>query len=265
MPSNEFERELKRISNLVQNKGLTEEELTPIAHKNLIIRNFKKNPIFDKSEEQKLAEEKFSNYLQSNEIETASDIDSLSSLVYLEVFEKRIQKDLNEQQEKNKYAPDKLVKSLVDVQDQKAQLKIKLGIDKKAEEKDDFSALQLLQKRVDKYIQEHKNEFTIGLGFECEQCKHKNWESFLVYKQVKDFRTIKHPYFAGRWLFNYEIIKDVMDGKITKEQAYRYLMCSGNGKFYKPQKEDRTYCLDYINYCIENFVEITDCLEKNEN
>jgi len=263
MSSNEFGREINRLQNLKQNQGKTEEELAPEARINIEVRILHANPLFTDPVEQKLAEDKFRNYLENNELESASDIDTLKSLIFNEIFENRLQGELNKLATQNKYPPDKLIKSLVEVQNQKSSLKIKLGIDNADAIQDDLSAYQLLQKRVDKYINEHKEEFTIGLGFECEKCSHKNWETFLLYKRVKDFNIIKHPFFAGRYLFNYEILKDVKDKKISKEDATRYLMCSGQGKFYKPSDDDKKWCTDYIEYCLENWIEITDLLKQN--
>ena len=120
-------------------------------------------------------------------------------------------------QDDNKYPNDKLIKSLTDVQNQKSSLKVKLGIDRKEEEKDELGALQLSQKRVYKYIQEHKNEFTLWIPCTCEKCGHKDIESYLIYKRVKDFKTLKHPWFVGRYLFNYEIIKDVKEKRLSPE------------------------------------------------
>lgn len=260
---NELERELSRLSNLKQHKGLAQEELEPLAKINLSVRDFKRNKLFDKNDEQTLAEERFRKYLTNNELESDSDLDTLRSLVFNEIFEQRIQTELNKISADGKYPSDKLIKSLVDVQNQKNGLKIKLGIDRKDEEKDELSAYQLLHKRVDKYINEHKNEFSFNLGFQCESCGHKNWESFLLYKRIKDFDSaIKNPWFLGRWLFNYELIKDVKEKKISPVDATRYLMCCGNGDFYQPQDEDKKWCTDYVNYCVENWAEIIDLMNK---
>lgn len=266
--ANELEREIARLSNLKNYKDMAVEELDPIARINIALREFHKNPLFDTTnpdgkKEQDLAEDRFRNYLENNEIESSSDIDTLKSLIFNEIFERRIQGELNKLSQQGKYPPDKLTKQLTDVQDQKLSLKVKLGIDKKEEEKDDLSAYQLLHKRVDEHINTHKNEFSFGLGFECEKCQHKNWDTFLMYKRVKDFDSVvKHPWYIGRFLCNYEILKDVKDGLITKEQAIRYHLCSGEGNFYKPSSEDRKWCLDYINYLLENWTEITDMLNN---
>ena len=253
----------------------------PLARINILVRDFHKEGMFFNSDEkpsekdtdtikkarkiaineQELAESRFKSYLESSELESTSDIDTLKSLIFNEVLESRVQKKLNEEAKDNKYPNDKVIKSLVDIQDQKAKLKVKLGIDRKDEDKSDLSAYQLLHKRVDNYIQNHKNEFTFNLGFQCEKCDHKNWDSFLLYKRIKDFDgQIKNPWFIGRFLCNYEILKDVKDGKTTKEQAVRYHMCAGEVNFYAPSPEDKKWCLDYINYLLENWKEITDML-----
>jgi len=83
----DFAKELKRVSGLKQNQGKTEEELYPQARINLECRKFKANPLFPDAEEQKLAEEKFKDYLLNNEIETSSDLDTLRSLIFTEILE----------------------------------------------------------------------------------------------------------------------------------------------------------------------------------
>jgi len=261
MNESDFQKELKRICGLKQNKGKSEDELMPLARINLLVREFRATPIFTNEDEQKIAEERYKNYLVNNEIEGDSDLDTLRSLIYAEVFERRIQKELNKLNDNGGYPPEKLTKQLIEVQNQKAELKIKLGIDSKDAE-NDLTALQRLQKRVEKHINENKGDYSLGLGFQCEKCGHKNWESFLVYHLMKDKKFVKHPWFAGRHLFNYEILKDVKNGKISKEDAWRYMLCSGEGTFYKPDEEDHDYCVDYIDWCLDNWTEMTDLIKK---
>jgi hypothetical protein len=270
--NSELEREIKRLKGLKQNQDLLPEELEPIARVNIAVRDFKRKPLFeyngdDKNikkevdQDQKLAEEKYKSYLESYEIESDSDLDTLSSLTYNEIFEKRIQRELNKLHDQGKYPPDRLTKQLTEVQNQKLSLKVKLGIDRKEEEKDDLTKLQLLEKRVFDHIQEHKNEHTIGVGWECEKCGHKDWEQYLLWYKVKDFKLMKHPWFVGRWLANYEILKDVKENKLSKEDATRYLMCASQGGDYK--KEYKEYCTDYIDFCLEEWEEILGHFEKN--
>lgn len=273
----DFQRELNRVKNLKQNKGKPEEELFPVVKKNLIIRKFKEKPLFEYTkttelsdqdkkikkqveEDQKLAEEKFRNYLDNYKLESDSDLDTLASLVYNEVLEKQIQREINKILQSGKYPSDKLTKQLTDLQNQKAQIKLKLGIDKVDEKRDELSEWELLEKRVYSHIQENKHEHTIGVGWECEKCGHKDWEQYLLWYKIKDFKTIKHPWFVGRWLFNPEIMKDVRDGKLNKEDAMRYLVCAGQGGEYN--EEYKKYCADYIDYCLENWAVIADHIKK---
>ena len=259
-----MERELTRLGNLKQNRDISPDELMPIARLNILCREFKANPLFSDDKEQKMAETRFRTYLDGNQIESASDIDTLKSLIYNEVFEIRIQGELNKLAEDGKYPPDKLIKSLTDVQNQKSALKIKLGIDRKEEEKNDLSVLQLLQKRFHTYIQEHKNEFTLKIPFKCSKCKHEDVAIHLLRRRVENFDVIKHPWFAGNWFFNFEIIKDVKDGKLTRQDAWRYLCSATKGSDSQPAFTEE-YCTDYINYCIENWTSIVLFLENKNN
>ncbi len=262
--ASELEREISRLSNLKNYKDIDSNDLEQIARINLIIREFKKNPLFIDEKEQRLAIDTFSNYLKNNELESASDIDTLKSLTFNEIFEQRIQGELNKIQAKGQYPPDKLIKSLVEVQNQKNSLKVKLGIDKKDDEKDDLSVLQLLQKRFHKYIEEHRNEFTLKVPFKCQKCDHEDVAIHLLRQRVENFDSIPHPWFCGNWFFNYEIIKDVKDGKLSHEDAWRYLCSASKGAETKPAF-NKTYCKDYIIYCIENWTLITSFLENKNN
>lgn len=271
--SSVFQKELKRLSNLKQNKEKVLEELEGEAKRNLVVRRFKSDPLFsyDGSDQntknkvradQKNAEERFRSYLENYEIESESDIDTLSSLVYNEIFEKRIQEEINKLLNEGKYPNDRLTKQLTDIQNQKLSLKVKLGIDRVDEKTDDLTALQLLQKRAEQHILEHRNEHTIWLPWECEKCGHEHIESYLLYYKVDDFRKLKHPWFAGRFLFNLPLVKLVKNKKITKEEAAEVLYGAGMGGDYDP--EDKQYCADYIEYLLENFENIIDLLNKKQ-
>jgi len=230
-----LELEMKRVGNLKQNKEKSKEYIEKQALLNLKIREFKKLPLFEEKEEfQSIAETKFKSYLENYQIESNSDIDTLRSLVYNEVFEMRLQEEINKLFDSGKYPTDKLTKQLTEIQKQKLDLKVKLGIDKEDVKEDELTGLQILQKKYHQYIQENKNEFTTA----CGGCG----KLLLLNKRVKDFDCIEHPWFIGRWYFNYEILKDVKDGKLTKEDASRYLKTS----------------LDYIDFCLENWQDIVD-------
>jgi len=251
---NDLQKEINRLGNLKPHKELSLEELTKMAKINLKLKEFKTYQLFTNEAEQTQAENRFVSYLQTHEIESLSELDSLRSLIYTEILESRIQGELNKLADEKKYPPEKLTAQLIEVQNQKSELKIKLGIDKDEVKTSELTQLEIVEKKFADYICEHENEFTTVCG--C--CG----EMLLLRKRVKDFENMKHPWFAGRWLFNYEILKDVKDGKLSKEDAWRYLCCASQGGNYKPS-ETKQYCVDYIDYCLKNWAEITASLKKN--
>lgn len=260
-----LENEVKRIKNLINYKNLSNDELEKVAKINLQVKEFNTEPLFDITneegkKEQELAEKKFKAYLQKHILESSSEIDTLRSLIYTEILESRIQKELNRISCEKKSPSEKLTTQLTDIQDQKIELKVRLGIDKEEKGKDELTGFQMLLKRGDKYVQDHREEFTWWLSYTCKKCGHKDCESYLIARPVKDFVMIKHPWFAGRFLFNYEILKDVHDGILSKENAWRYILCAGEGLDYQIPDKMKEYCTDYINYCLDNWNEIVSYL-----
>lgn len=252
--------EIARIRNLKNYKDLPDEELERIARINLKLKDFKAIPLFDSTsedgaKEQDLAEKRYRLYLETHEIESVSDLDTLRSLVFTEIFESRIQQELNKQAKEEKYPPEKLTKQLLDLQNQKSQLKIKLGIDKTTNKVTDLTHLQQLEKKFQDYYQANMNEFTTICG--C--CG----ELLLLRRRVKEFDCVKHPWFAGRWLFNYPLLKMVKNEEITKEKAWE-ILCAASKADESKAAFSKEYCIDYINYCLEHWAEINETLENRK-
>lgn len=235
-----LKKEAKRLANLACMKGKSPEFLEKQAQINLHVREFKKNPLFTDQKDQKKSEEKFKNYLITHELENLSDIDTLKSLIFNEILEQKIQNTINSFYAKDQFPSDKLTKQLTEIQNQKLSLKIKLGIDQEDNKKDELNQLETLKKRFEKYINLNRHEFTTC----CGSCG----KLLLLRRRVKDFKCFEHPWFAGRWYFNYEILKDVKDKKITAEQAAKYLKTS----------------IDYITHCLENWKSIISYIETKK-
>ena len=257
--------EIKRLKNLKNYKDYDDATIEKVAKNNLKVKEFKLNPLFaypGKDEtiaklvqaDQEAAEIKFKSYIDSYDIESNNDIDTLRSLVFNEVLETKIQREIGEQFQEGKNPGDRLTSQLLDLQNQKADLKIKLGIDKTEIRDTDLTYLQKLEKRMQNYINENRHEFTIACG--C--CG----EMLLLNRRVKDFDSIKHPWFAGRWFFNLPLFKLVKDGIITKEQAWAVMCGSAKGSDTKPAF-NKEYCTDYIDYCLDHWAEIVSHLENN--
>jgi hypothetical protein len=233
-----------------------------MANINLKLKDFKAVPLFEDKIEQSLAEQRFRSYLDSHKIESLSDLDTLRSLIYCEIFEVRLQKELNKIHTEGKYPPDRLTGQLTDIQNQKSSLKIKLGIDKTEDAVAELTKLQQLETRFQEYIKEHSNEFTLAYAYTCSKCKHQDVDMVLVNRRVKDFNSIKHPWYAGRFFFNYYLLKMVKEEKISKEDAWKIMCGASLGSETKPSAYDKEYCFDYIDWCLSNWAMITSHLEN---
>ena len=269
----EIDSELKRIKNLVQNKGKSEEELLKQANINCIVRNFKNNPLFvyDGADtkikeviekENNISLEKFKNYLENYNIESDSDLSTLKSLIFTEVIEVRLQRNINDLTIEGKSIPRQSTEQLIQVQDQITTLKIKLGIDKTEVQDSELTKLEKLEKRFQRYIEENRNEFTLDVPLICQKCNHEAKYNFLLRRRLKDFDAVKNPWFVGRFFFNYEILKDVKKGKLSKEDAWRYMSSCATGEEFKNTAFGEKYCADYIDWCLANWGEITSMLDE---
>ena len=252
-----IEREFKRLKNLKQNKDKTDQELRYLltdAQINIAKKQVKTDERFIDVKEKAVALELFEHYVGTYEFEKFTDLNTLQSLIYEEILLKRIQNHINKTFEKNAdtYLDKRERETLTDTEKRIEELKIKLGIDKEDVEKNELSAHQLLEQRFEKHINANKHEFTISSG-----CCGK---MLLLRRRVKDFDCIEHPWFAGRWFFNYQIMLDVKEGKISKQQAWRYLCSASKAETERPAFS-KEYCEDYINYCLENWDEIVENLK----
>lgn len=215
----DLDKELKRLGNLKQNRKKSPADLEKQAMMNCWKRQLKIDDRFLDKDEKKTAEKLFDNYIQNFEFSNYNEVSLLADLVYEEILLRRIQDEINKisEDEKIKFIPDKAISSSHDVQDRIAQLKERLGIIN-AKEKDDLTALQILEKKFETYINFNRNEFTL-----VSPCCGK---MLLLRRRVKDFDVMVHPYFSGRFWYSPRIINDVIAGILTKEQAAKYLYTS---------------------------------------
>lgn len=223
----DIEKELTRLKNLKQNKRRSLSELEKEAKINVFKKQIDiaskfKNPI-----DQEEAEKIFDHYIQNYNFDTFVDYKKLADLVYEEILLIHLKQSLDKvnDDDSNHYINSKDIQSLHDTQVRIYFLQEKLGI-VKTDKKDDLSILEQLRKKFDIYIPFNRNEFTAWVPFLCENCGHFDVQGRLFRRRVKDFDCLIHPAFAGRFLYNYEIINDVKNGKITSEQAAKYLRTS---------------------------------------
>ena len=249
----DLENEVKKLSKLKQYKKKDKSTIEKIAQVNVWKKQIKIKNRFESSEDIKLAEQIFDSYLQNYEFETFTDIQNVADLTYEEVLKENIQKEISKitADENTKFVPDKLIQSLHNVESRIWELKEKAGIIGK-KEKDDLTALQEWEKKMKVYIAFHRNEFTFWSPFICKNCGKKDAIPVLIRRRCnkENFEILKHPAFSGRFLYNIEIMKDVRENKITKEQAARYLRTS----------------VKYIDWVLENeykIIEIDDAKQED--
>ena len=226
---NDIQNEIRRLQNLRQNKKKDISEIEKIAKNNIFKKQLNIENKFSKKEDKELAKHSFNNYLSNYTIDSFSDAQNVCDLIFEEIMLQKTQKDIDKilSDESNKYPPVKQIDSLHTIQERIWDLKEKIGISSDNKETD-LSALEALEEKLKVYIPFNRNEFSVV----CKSCG----EMLLLRRRVKDFECLKHPAFSGRFLYNYEIIQDVKNGKITKEMGARYLRTSPK----------------YIDWCIEN-------------
>lgn len=207
---------------------------------------------FETALEKKEARKIYAEYLKNYPNISSSQKDIVQDLVVHIINKNYINGQINKAKKSKSFVHNSLFDQLKQVEEHIYELKEKIGIDKEIE-KGELTGLQAAQKKFEQYINEHRNEFTCA----CSNCG----TMLLLRRRVGDFQVINHPWFAGRWFFNYPVLKFVKEGILTKEQAWEILCGASKGKNSK-SAFTKEYCVDYINFCLDRWAEITDFLSE---
>lgn len=240
----DLKKELRRLSNLKQNRKKSPADLEKQAMMNCWKRQLKIDDRFLDKDEKKTAEKLFDNYIQNFEFSNYNEVSLLADLVYEEILLRRIQDEINKisEDEKIKFIPDKAISSSHDVQDRIAQLKERLGIIN-AKEKDDLTALQILEKKYEVYIPFHRNEFTTICG--------KCGTPLLLRRRCSNdkFENLVHPFFSGRFWLSRRGLALVKAGIISKE-TYAFIFMTS---------------VQFVNWCLkkQNTIVEIDGIEQS--
>jgi hypothetical protein len=230
-----IEREVKKLKNLIQNKNKTNEELEILAKENIQRQEILGSLTFALDDEKSFATNLLNKYLEESSLQSASEKDTLTHLIDLEVLLNRIKKQLNTEYDKaNPAIPIVFIEQVTELTNQIMELKEKLGLLKEDENNDVSKTISDLLERFHKWINKPENRS----NFEC-QCP-KCEEIILIRRRLdKEKDEIKsHPwYIEGGILFNKEIFKDFELGKISENQVVRYLNVTS----------------DYINWIRQNY------------
>lgn len=238
MSSGDLNKEIKRVSNLIQYKNASKATIEKIANLNIWKRQIDIESKFISKEDKELAKKLFDDYLNNYEFDSFSDINTLADLIFEEVLKFNLQNQINKiaSDESNKFIPEKTISSLHDVEERVLKFKDKLGINKQDENKDDLTALQMLEKRFDKYIEFNRNEFT----FVCPDCG----QPTLIRRRCnkENFDIFKHPFFCGRFYYNSRGMS-LVKAKIWTKEQYAWVFHTHP---------------DYVEWCLKHEIEIPD-------
>jgi hypothetical protein len=234
--NSDVKKEFNRLKGLVSLKDKPEAYIEKLAEKNVFVRELVHSGNFLDDEEKKEAKKLFDSYLELSMFENYADLQTLGQLVYNEILVKRIQKTINEQKTKENhfYINDKLVKSLHDTENQVDDIKKRLNLTKKDKKEDDLSRLEQMEKVFALEYAFNKHEFQRV----CPSCG----KILNLRRRCKDFETMVHPMFSGRFWYSRRGIQLVKDGVISKE-LYAYLF---------------TTSTHYVDWCLEHEGEIVE-------
>jgi len=243
-----LKREVKKIRNLKQNQGKSEEELNSLAKESLEKNEITNSLTFCLPEEKEFATNLLNKYLLESSISSFSEKNTLRNLIDLEILLERVKKFINNEQSKaNPTIPLQFLEQVTELTNQIIEIKEGLGLVSKKDGKNDASkVIDDLTERFHKWI--NKPENRSNYEFQCPKCA----EIFLIRRRLdkeKD-EVVDHPWFIdGGILFNKAIFEDLELGKISEDQAARFLNAT----------------LDYIKWIRQNYPLNQDKNEETEN
>jgi len=168
--------------------------------------------LFTSKPEKKQAKELLKKYLTDYTIETVSDKNTLSQLIYLEILNLRLQEALNKVQIDTKAIPTATVDLIHRNLEQISKLKVLLGVTKNVKDQnkqDGFAYLQLVKKKYKKWLEENQGSRTLW----CPHCA----KATLLKIKMDIWESQKHPFFKDRILGNEHLINLYKAGKVSRD------------------------------------------------
>jgi len=158
----DLNKEINRVANLKQNKDASDAVIEAQAKMNIWKRQIDITARFTSETDKKSATKIFTDYLNNYEFDSYSDMCTLADLVFEEILKHNLQDLLSKTSadESNSFISDKQIKSLHDVETRVLELQRRLNIIKDENKDNDLTALEQYEKRMNKYIEFHRNEFT---------------------------------------------------------------------------------------------------------
>ena len=234
-----IDREINRIKNLKQNKSKTQEELSTLAKDNL-----QKQEILDSltfcinDEEKKFASNLLQNYLAESSLTSFAERDTLRQLIDLEVIMERVKAFINSETAKaNPVPPTNMLEQLQYLNKQIMEMKEKLGLSQKEDQKIILDEWRKLKDKALAYYKENAGCNVV----KCPECK----KLFMILKNMKDCHEEKLPLFKKTVLYSKKLFELYELNRITKEEISIILGVSNDyidfifENTYKNDKNDR--------------------------
>jgi len=162
-------------------------------------------------------------YLKNYTFENISEKNTVKQLVFLEVFNTRLQVELNQYHEEQQPSPPKTIESLHSNLNQISLLKAQLGIRKDKEktfQSDAYLTLETLKKKFKKWREENQGSRTMI----CPHCG----KMVMLKIRTDVWESQKHPFFIDRFLANKHLMILYRDKKITQDDVAKVLETSGD-------------------------------------
>jgi len=179
----------------------------------------------------------FKGYQDHYHIDSHSDSQLLSELVFREILQERCKikigtieksKSVKEQ----KVIPVTIMKAMDDNLAHMLVIREKLGLFGKDERKDPYEYQHQLEKKFEKHREENAGDYSCP----CPHCKKMIFFMF----NVKDYTAKEHPFFPkGKIMDNLHLIRLYLDGKLNKEDISKIFGTS----------------LDYVDWLIQHWYE----------
>jgi len=219
---NNLEKEAKKLSHLTQYKDKSQEELLSIAKESLEKKEILGSLTFcidDK--EREFASTLLNKYLSESSLESTSEKDSLRQLVDIEVLIERVKAYLNTEYAKaNPAIPVQMVEQLTFLNKQSIELKDKLGLTQKEEQKTVLDEWNKLKAKAVAYYKENA-----GCNIaKCPECK----KLFMILKDMRGCTIEKLSWFKKTVLYNKPLFKLYDEKVITKEKLAEILGTSAD-------------------------------------
>jgi DNA-directed RNA polymerase subunit RPC12/RpoP len=212
----------KKYRNMLPFKNKSDEELMEMARRKLKeeflnptekaekVDTFGVEDMFTDSSEKTMGVSKMKDYLKEYQLESPAEKMLLKQLVYSEVIQARLQRELNDSHNKSSVVSDKILKTAHANLEQISNLVEKLGINKSKNKVGDKSALEIMQKKFEKWRENNQLSRTRA----CPHCG----KSILWKMRTDKWELLKHPFIQDRILINDTLLGMLGDNRITAKE-----------------------------------------------